>query len=122
MAFDHNRHVRNQCRQLYQSVQNYSRTSEPKLSRPAWPPKPEPVLHAIKAGLSLIETRPATPRVGIDNGLDASPGHEPQTVPPVASEVFEVAGDHSACVSRADLFIPVLIAACRSVERRVADI
>lgn len=38
------------------------------------------------------------------------------------AEVFEVAGDHSACVSRADLFIPVLIAACRSVERRVADI
>lgn len=36
------------------------------------------------------------------------------------AEVFEVEGDHSACVSRADLFVPALIAACRSVERRIA--
>lgn len=34
------------------------------------------------------------------------------------AEVFEVDGDHSACVARADLFVPALIAACRSVERR----
>jgi 3-oxoadipate enol-lactonase len=34
--------------------------------------------------------------------------------------VFEVEGDHSACVSRPDLFVPTLVAACRSVERRIA--
>jgi len=34
------------------------------------------------------------------------------------AEVFEVDGDHSACVARADVFVPALIAACRSVERR----
>jgi 3-oxoadipate enol-lactonase len=36
------------------------------------------------------------------------------------AEVFEVDGDHGACVARADLFVPALIAACRSVERRMA--
>ncbi len=35
------------------------------------------------------------------------------------AEVFEVDGDHSACVSRADVFVPALLAACRSVERRM---
>lgn len=35
------------------------------------------------------------------------------------AEVFEVDGDHGACVARADLFVPALIAACRSVERRM---
>jgi len=35
------------------------------------------------------------------------------------AEVFEVDGDHSACVSRADRFVPVLLAACRSVARRI---
>jgi 3-oxoadipate enol-lactonase len=34
------------------------------------------------------------------------------------AEVFEVEGDHSACVSRADLFVPALVAACRSVAAR----
>jgi 3-oxoadipate enol-lactonase len=34
--------------------------------------------------------------------------------------VFEVEGDHSACVARADLFVPALLAACQSVERRIA--
>jgi 3-oxoadipate enol-lactonase len=33
------------------------------------------------------------------------------------AHVFEVEGDHSACVSRADLFVPALIAACHDVER-----
>ncbi|MCP5056218.1 MAG: alpha/beta hydrolase [bacterium] len=37
------------------------------------------------------------------------------------AEVFEVDGDHSACVSRADLFVPALLAACESVERRNAS-
>ncbi|MBW2292681.1 MAG: alpha/beta fold hydrolase [Deltaproteobacteria bacterium] len=37
------------------------------------------------------------------------------------AEVFEVDGDHSACIARADLFIPALIAACRSVERRMTS-
>jgi pimeloyl-ACP methyl ester carboxylesterase len=36
------------------------------------------------------------------------------------AEVFEVEGDHSACVSRARRFVPALVAACRSVERRGA--
>jgi 3-oxoadipate enol-lactonase len=36
------------------------------------------------------------------------------------AEVFEVAGDHSACVARPDLFAPALVAACRSVESRMA--
>jgi len=36
------------------------------------------------------------------------------------AEVFEVDGDHSACVSRADRFVPTLIEACHSVERRLA--
>jgi len=35
------------------------------------------------------------------------------------AEVFEVDGDHSACVARADLFVPALRAACESVERRM---
>ena len=35
------------------------------------------------------------------------------------AEVFEVEGDHAACVARADLFVPALLAACRSVERRM---
>lgn len=34
------------------------------------------------------------------------------------AEVFEVDGDHGACVARADLFVPALVAACASVERR----
>ena len=38
------------------------------------------------------------------------------------AEVFEVDGDHSACLSRQDLFVPALIEACRSVERRVARV
>jgi 3-oxoadipate enol-lactonase len=37
------------------------------------------------------------------------------------AEIFEVNGDHGACVARADLFVPVLVAACRSVERRIAQ-
>ena len=36
------------------------------------------------------------------------------------AEVFEVRGDHSACVSRADEFVPALVAACRGVLRRSA--
>lgn len=36
------------------------------------------------------------------------------------AEVFEVDGDHGACVARADRFVPTLVAACRSVERRSA--
>jgi pimeloyl-ACP methyl ester carboxylesterase len=36
------------------------------------------------------------------------------------AEVFEVEGDHAACVARADRFVPTLVAACRSVERRSA--
>lgn len=36
------------------------------------------------------------------------------------AEVFEVDGDHAACVARADVFVPALRAACRSVQRRVA--
>jgi 3-oxoadipate enol-lactonase len=34
------------------------------------------------------------------------------------AEIFEVEGDHAACVARADLFVPALLAACRSVEKR----
>jgi pimeloyl-ACP methyl ester carboxylesterase len=34
------------------------------------------------------------------------------------AEVFEVDGDHSACVARRDLFVPTLVEACRSVEQR----
>jgi 3-oxoadipate enol-lactonase len=33
--------------------------------------------------------------------------------------VFEVEGDHGACVARADLFVPALVSACQSVERRM---
>lgn len=36
------------------------------------------------------------------------------------AEVYEVEGDHSACVSRAALFTRALVSACRSVERRGA--
>jgi 3-oxoadipate enol-lactonase len=36
------------------------------------------------------------------------------------AEIFEVEGDHAACVARADRFVPALITACRSVERRIA--
>ncbi len=36
------------------------------------------------------------------------------------AEIFEVDGDHGACIGRADLFVPALVAACRSVERRIA--
>jgi pimeloyl-ACP methyl ester carboxylesterase len=36
------------------------------------------------------------------------------------AEVFEVHGDHSACVSARD-FVPALVAACRSVARRVEE-
>lgn len=36
------------------------------------------------------------------------------------AEVFEVEGDHSACVARADLFVPALLAACHSVAQRIA--
>ena len=35
------------------------------------------------------------------------------------AEVFEIDGDHSACTTQADRFVPALIAACRSVERRI---
>jgi 3-oxoadipate enol-lactonase len=34
------------------------------------------------------------------------------------AEVFEVEADHAACVAAAARFVPVLVAACRSVERR----
>ncbi len=37
------------------------------------------------------------------------------------AEVFEVEGDHGACVARASRFVPALVAACRSVERRIAS-
>jgi len=36
-------------------------------------------------------------------------------------EVFGVAGDHGVCVSDVERFVPVLIAACQSVARRVVD-
>jgi 3-oxoadipate enol-lactonase len=35
------------------------------------------------------------------------------------AEVFEVDGDHAACVARPDQFVSALLAACRSVERRM---
>jgi 3-oxoadipate enol-lactonase len=35
-------------------------------------------------------------------------------------EIFEVEGDHAACVARPDRFVPTLVAACQSVERRIA--
>jgi 3-oxoadipate enol-lactonase len=38
------------------------------------------------------------------------------------AEIFEVDGDHSACLSRQDLFIPTLVEACRSVDRRSAKL
>lgn len=34
------------------------------------------------------------------------------------SRVFEIAADHIACVSRADLFVPALLSACRDVAAR----
>lgn len=34
------------------------------------------------------------------------------------AEVFEVDADHSGCVSRADLFVPALVAACLGVAKR----
>lgn len=37
------------------------------------------------------------------------------------AEVFEVDGDHGACVDRGGSFVPTLLAACKSVERRIAD-
>jgi hypothetical protein len=43
---------------------------------------PEPVLRAIEAGLSQMAAQPTTPRLGANNGLDARPGHEPETIPP----------------------------------------
>jgi 3-oxoadipate enol-lactonase len=36
------------------------------------------------------------------------------------AEVFEVEGDHGACVARVDGFVPALLAACTSVEDRIA--
>jgi pimeloyl-ACP methyl ester carboxylesterase len=36
------------------------------------------------------------------------------------AETFEVEGDHAACVAAAARFVPALVAACRSVERRAA--
>jgi len=38
------------------------------------------------------------------------------------AEVIVVDGDHGACVARPDLFVPALIAACHSVERRLARV
>ena len=40
-----------------------------------------------KAGLSPIDTRAAMQKVSANNGLDARPGPESETVPPAASEV-----------------------------------
>jgi 3-oxoadipate enol-lactonase len=34
------------------------------------------------------------------------------------AEVYEVPGDHAACVARADRFVPALVEACRSVAKR----
>jgi 3-oxoadipate enol-lactonase len=34
------------------------------------------------------------------------------------AEVYEVVGDHGACVAAADRFVPALVAACRSVAQR----
>jgi hypothetical protein len=36
------------------------------------------------------------------------------------AEVFGVPGDHAVCGSDPDRFVPVLVAACRSVARRTA--
>lgn len=36
------------------------------------------------------------------------------------AEVFQVEGDHAACVAGADRFVPALVEACRSIERRIA--
>jgi pimeloyl-ACP methyl ester carboxylesterase len=35
------------------------------------------------------------------------------------AEIFEVAGDHAACVAAAGRFVPTLVAACRRVEHRI---
>jgi hypothetical protein len=35
-----------------------------------------------------MEAQPTTPRLGANNGLDARPGHEPETVPPSAWKVL----------------------------------
>lgn len=34
------------------------------------------------------------------------------------AEIFEVDGNHAACVARADRFVPALLAACHSVQKR----
>lgn len=39
-----------------------------------------------------------------------------------AAEVYEVEGDHIACVARADLFVPQLVRACRSVSERAESL
>jgi 3-oxoadipate enol-lactonase len=36
------------------------------------------------------------------------------------AEIFEVEGDHGACVAGPSRFVPVLVSACRSVEARIA--
>ncbi len=36
------------------------------------------------------------------------------------AEIFEVDGDHGACVAKAGRFVPALVAACRSVNERIA--
>ncbi|TFG93739.1 MAG: hypothetical protein E4H11_07975 [Myxococcales bacterium] len=36
------------------------------------------------------------------------------------AEIFEVEGDHGACVGRPEIFVPTLVAACRSVEARIS--
>jgi hypothetical protein len=35
-----------------------------------------------------MAAQPTTPRLGANNGLDARPGHEPETIPPSASKVL----------------------------------
>ena len=41
-----------------------------------------------------------------------------QSIP--GAEIFEVDGDHSACLSSQDIFVPALVEACRSVDRRAS--
>ncbi|MDQ6613905.1 MAG: alpha/beta hydrolase [Actinomycetota bacterium] len=84
----------------------------------------------LRAGAALggFDARLWLPNIDVPTAVIVT--EEDRIVPPAnqralaqaipEAEVFDVAGDHAACVGDSPPFVPVLVTACRRVARRVA--
>jgi len=99
-----------------------------RIRREMEPSDPATVLQAARAVIRFSSSDWAA---GIDVPTAVVITTQDQLVPPrrqyrlaasiPGAKIFEVAGDHLACVRAADLFVPVLVEACEHVDGRARD-